>query len=471
MDMRDRSLTPVIDALPPPTAASNSEPARGAAAVGGRVVPAGELECDSRSLGLLLESIAEVTSTIDLERLLVNIVDKSLELTGAERGMLLLPDSRDGTLKVRVARDAEARDLATTARYSTRIVFEVQTTGESICTLMSSDEEALRVSHSVYNMGIRAVMCTPLLVGDRSMGLIYVDSRLIRREFSPADLALFEALSRQIAIALSNAQLVQESLQKTRLEQSLQIAADIQARLLPDRAPEVPGLEVHGWHLPCEIASGDYYDFLALPGGRLAVVIGDVSGHGIGAALITATARATLRAYLRAVPVLSDAVNRLNRDLAGDLTDEMFMTLFVAVVDPQAGLLHYVNAGHPPAQLVRSAGADEQLEATGMALGIVPDEQYATAPVELRPGDLLFGYTDGISEARGAAGQMFGERRLSRVIRQLRNQSCAEIVADVARVVELYQRESPSDDRTAFALKYLERAGSPTRRGVRAIYG
>lgn len=465
MSYRQRCETPVIEALPPPRQRQKRVTVDRLAAAGERL----QLDREGRSIDLLLEAIAQVTSTIDLDRLLVNIVDKSLELTGAERGILLLADPEDGTLHVRVARDRERRDLSRSARYSTRVVFEVQTTGESLCTLMGSDEEALRVSDSIHDMRLRAVMCTPLFVGERFLGLIYVDSRLLRREFSSADLALFEALSRQIAIALTNARLVRESLEKTRLQQSIQIAAGIQAGLLPKELPEIPAVEVHGWYLPYEIATGDYYDFVPLTAGRLAVVVGDVSGHGVGAALITASARATLRAYLKVLPDLSDAVTQLNRDLSNDLSTDMFMTLFVAVIDPAAGLLHYVNAGHPPAQLVRASGEAWQLGANGTALGILEDERYPTAYVELFPGDLLFAYTDGIPETRGPGGELFGERRLGRVLKQVRHQSCEEIVGDVAQILAMYQREAPTDDRTAVALKYLGRSGTPTRRGLRRV--
>lgn len=416
----------------------------------------GDDAVDHPGLSLLLESIAEVSSTIDIERLLVNIVDKSIELTSAERGILLLHRDGESELTVRVARNHEGEDLPESPRYSTRVVNKVVAEGKSVSTVVESDAQARDFSQSLHNLRLRAVMCTALTVGERSLGVIYVDSQTYRREFTQTDLALFEALSRQIGIALTNAHLVQESLEKTRLEQSLRIAGQIQSGLLPKGSPQIPSVDLHGWYHPYEMASGDYYDFVELGNGRIAVVVGDVSGHGIGAALITATARATLRAYLQALPDLGDVVGRLNRDLEADLHDNMFMTLFVAVIDSAEGTLEYVNAGHPPPLLLHEDGSWEELGATGLALGILSSEDYLTSEwMTLQAGDLLFAFTDGIPEATGKAGELFGERRLRQVLKQLRHLPSCEIVADVARLVEEYQGGAVTDDRTAVAMKYV----------------
>jgi len=375
------------------------------------------------SITLLLESIAQVTSTIDLDRLLVSIVDKSIELTGAERGILLLRGEVGGKLETYIARDGEGRDLRNEVRISQQTVSQVDASGKSMSAFVDENTERHEVSDSVFDLGLRAVMCTALRSGDEALGVIYVDSRAAEHAFSALDVAFFEALSRQIAIALTNARLHRDSLEKARLEQSMRIAGEIQRGLLPKRAPRIPTIDLHGWFHPFEAASGDYYDFFSISGGRLAVVVGDVSGHGVGPALVSATARASFRAYLRSLPNLGVAVGKLNHDLATDLQDDMFMSLFVAVIDPDRETLRYVNAGHPPPMLMHPSGSWQRLSATGTALGVLEEERYLASPaLPLRPGHLLFACTDGILEARKTAepAGSSGDTRLVSVVNRER---------------------------------------------------
>lgn len=406
---------------------------------------------ESHRLTLLLETIAEVTSTIDHDRLLENIVDKSIETTQAERGLLLLRGA-DGELEVHVARTSEKKVLPADVRYSTHVVNQVSSTRRPVRTMVRSDAEALDLSRSVYDLKLRAVMCTALTVGDDLLGVLLVDSRAATREFSRSDLAFFDALSRQIAIAITNARLVRDSLEKTRLEQSLRIAGQIQRGLLPTAAPQIAGYDLYGWCEPADEASGDTFDFIPLPEGRLALVIGDVSGHGIGPALLTSTARASLRAYLRVCQDLSSVIGWLNQDLCTASSDEHFMTMFAAVFDPATGRIEFVNAGHPPPILKRANGTFEELAATGFMLGVVDDAQYATGqPVVLERGDMLFCLTDGIPECHVGEDELFGMERVKQVL--LASPGCSAR-ADLEAVANAVREMATKidDDLTAVAL-------------------
>jgi DNA-binding NarL/FixJ family response regulator len=201
----------------------------------------------------------------------------------------------------------------------------------------------------------------------------------------------------------------------------VRLVQDVQRAFQPERrASQVPGLWMAGLNELCEDASGDYYDFLDLPGDRHAVVVGDVSGHGLEAALVMAQGRGFLRALVRTSPNLPEAVRHLNQSLAGDLTHGRFMTLFVAALDPRDGHMEWVNAGHQPALLYhRSGGAVERLAATGLVLGVVRDADYpGGAPCALAPGDVLLGYTDGATDARRPDGARFGDERLADSLRR-----------------------------------------------------
>ncbi|MGH7150797.1 MAG: PP2C family protein-serine/threonine phosphatase, partial [Planctomycetota bacterium] len=318
---------------------------------------------DGKRLTLLLQAIADVTGNLALERVLDSIVDKSIALTRAERALLLLRE--EGGLKIRVARDALRRDLPAPVQYSTTVANRVAETGEAIRSMVGGRGEKLDLGQTVIDLRLRAVMCVALRVRERTIGAIYVDSRASEREFSKSDLAFFDALAGQIAVALENARLHADSLEKERMTAALRVAADIQRRLLPTVPPEIPGLELQGAFRSAEETTGDSFDFIPLPAGRVALVVGDATGHGIGPTLVMATVRAALRAYFNLLDEPGEVMTRLNADLRRDLEEGLFFTAFLGVVDPGKGELRYVNAGHPPALLRRAGGKVEPLERTG----------------------------------------------------------------------------------------------------------
>jgi serine phosphatase RsbU (regulator of sigma subunit) len=247
--------------------------------------------------------------------------------------------------------------------------------------------------------------------------VLYVDSRAATREFSARDLGLFAALSQHIAIALENARLHVHSIEKTRLEHSLELASAIQSGLMPPIPRDVPGIDAHGWYRPAERTSGDFFDFVKTRGDRLAVVVGDVTGHGIGPALVTATAQASLRSYLKVLADPGAAVTMLNQDLSERMDAGMFVTLLVLLFDAQGGV-EALNCGHHGPLVWRAAtGSIESLDAHGLALGMVDDATYVVdSTTVLAPGDCLLAFTDGLIEAPPAPGSadredLFGEER------------------------------------------------------------
>jgi len=385
----------------------------------------GDSEIDRRTMQVLLEAIAQVSEAKDdLEAQLREIVDRSVEVTAAERGLLLLRRS-DGELDVRVARSREGTDLTDDLRFSTSVARRVLEELQPLRATVNTESEALDLGKSVFDLKLRAVMCVPLAPSadgeeeSRATGVLYVDSRAATRQFSHRDLHVFAALAQHISIALENSRLHHDSLEKVRLEQSLELASAIQRDLMPGVPDDLEGFDVHGWYGPAERASGDFYDFIKVKDGRRGLVVGDVTGHGIGPALITATAQAGLRSYLRLVSDLGEVVSLLNQGLCERIEDGRFLTLFVAALGP-GGSLEFINAGHCPPLVWRAdGGAFEELGGGGPALGMIEDEVYRAGPsVELGAGDVLVALTDGILEARNPAepDRMFGEEGLRRVV-------------------------------------------------------
>ncbi len=406
----------------------------------------GDARKDGRNVNILLQTIAAVNSNLELEILIVNVVDLTLELTGAERGILLLYDGEH--LKVRMARDGRRKNLPPNITFSHSVPTRVAKEGKAICLLDAAAGGAMNLGQSIADLKLMTVMCVPLRVKDRIIGCLYVDSHVTSKEFTKADLTLLNALAYQVAITLDNARLLEHYVEKQRIQQGLFIARDIQRALLPAGPLEVPGLDVFGISAGCEETSGDYFDYIRLGEGRVGLVVGDVAGHGIGAAMFMATARALLRAFLYANSDPAVTLGNLNDFLSEDMETGRFMTLFYGDLDVASRTVTYVRAGHNPPLLYRRASDTfEELEAPGVALGMVRGFRYkASDPVALRTGDILFLYTDGIVETMNAQKEQFGIERAAELVRRHRDRSSRDLCDILRREVDEFSGHAPQQD-------------------------
>lgn len=432
----------------------------------------GDALADRRSVAVLLDTIARVSESRDLESLLDHVVDSSIEVTGAEQGLLVMQDD-EGLQVVRVARERGGRNIGADVKYSTSVVRRVLEEDAPMRTTVQSDAEALELGTSVFDLKLRAVMCVPLSPRDEAgerraivRGALYVDSKAATREFKDEDLSLFFALGQHIAIALDNAHLNMESLQKAKLERSLEIAREIQGGLMPQATKTIPGLDVFGWFRPAEHATGDFFDFVVTRDGRLAVVVGDVSGHGIGPALITATAQASLRSYVRVLDEPAAMLNMLNQDLAERMETGMFLTLFLAVFSSD-GRVQVLNAGHTPPLLWRQETQTiERIPGNGPALGMMAGFEYTEGPsIALEPGDALVAFTDGMVEARraGQPDRMFEESGMRAVLADAAPSGAGarELCEALVEGVLEFAGGEREDDMTVVAVRRTGEGGSP----------
>jgi len=407
---------------------------------------------DSRTIEILLESIAEVTANVDLDQVLEGIVDRTLQVTDAERAVLLLGADPESA-QIRVARDKTGAPLGNRVQYSRSVVAKALTEEQPVKSVVQSDQQALELGQSVHDLKLRAVMCAPMNARGRMIGAIYVDSRAVRREFTSRDLALFGALSAQLAIAIENARLHADSLEKVRLEKDVEIARRIQQHLLPAIPEDIPGVDLALRYRAAEQASGDTYDVMNLADGRVVVLIGDVTGHGIGAALLTHAAQAAVRSYLELLDDMSQVVTRLNRRLAESVETGNFMSFLLVEIEPTEQQIRYVNAGHPGLMIVRADGTVDTLGKTGMVLGVVGDQEYPVSDsIQLGRGDVLFLRTDGVDETMSPDREMFGEQRIREVLAAHRECSAEEILQEIDSALVEWARgsgtgtDTPCDD-------------------------
>ncbi len=268
-----------------------------------------------------------------------------------------------------------------------------------------------------------SALCVPLKLRGEVIGVLNINDRADGRIFEENDLFVAQIIANQAAVAVANARLVSESVAAAETRRALQVAREIQRSFIPPD-PQVDGFRVAARSAPCDETGGDYIDYAPSSAlmqdrsGSLFVAIGDVSGHGLGAALIMATSRAFLRALLLQSNDLAEIFAGLNRLTLGDFRRGCFMTLFAGCADPKAQQLTYASAGHDPAFLYRAeTGQLRELQATGPPLGVVPDAAFPTVSVEFMPGDVLVLATDGVWEAVNGVGQSFGRENLAQAIR------------------------------------------------------
>ncbi len=301
------------------------------------------------------------------------------------------------------------------------------------------------------------LMGLPIGANGSPQGLLIVADKESRQGVGPFDDSDRRSLSlfaNQAAIALETAHLHRQALEKERLERELQLAAEIQRRLLPTVFPRLEGFEVAGWSRPARHVGGDYYDLLRVHGDRLAAVLADVSGKGLPAALMVSTVHSALRLLLDQSEIDPDLVRRLNHHISESSAPNKFITLLLAELDPANHRVRYINAGHNPGLLVASDGHIVELGSSGLPLGLFDNGSYEAGVVELGIGDLLCVYSDGITESISPADEEFGVPRLVELLRRDRGRPLAEIVSSVDRAVSDFASGlDQADDQTLILLR------------------
>ncbi|MBN2021527.1 MAG: SpoIIE family protein phosphatase [Pirellulales bacterium] len=332
----------------------------------------------------------------------------------ADRGFIVLraPDSgRLVPMALKHRRDSEAD----TIRLSRTIVNEVMHRREAILSADATTDARFDMAESIVDFHIRSMMCAPLVgTNGEALGVIQIDTLDQHSRFSKEDLDVLVSVAGQAAFAVENAQLHEAALRERALAHELAIAHEVQQGFLPDGHPAIPGYGFFDFYEPANQLGGDYYDYVWLGDGRWAVVLADVSGKGISAALLMARLSAEVRYNLASQASLPEAVREINRVLCQNRWEDRFITMILGVLDPRSHRVSFVNAGHMPPLLHGQRATCEAVThaQTGLPLGVDRDVTYVETTVPLRPGDSLTLYSDGITEAMNDAGDLYGRSRL-----------------------------------------------------------
>jgi sigma-B regulation protein RsbU (phosphoserine phosphatase) len=317
-----------------------------------------------------------------------------------------------------------------------------------------------------------SLLLLPLTTRGEVVGIMSVDYVGSVRRVTQRPMNILAGIAGQAAIAVENDRLLQEAAEQERMKQELEVARHIQTSFLPESCPSVPGWELATiWRSAREVA-GDFYDFIPLhtgkgssgaKEGRTGVVVADVAGKGVPAALFMALSRTLVRTMAIAGRSPAPTVAQANNLILADARSGLFVTLLYAILEPDSGDISYVNAGHMPPLVIRAAdGSVEELRTHGMALGVLPDLEYEDQKAHLKPGDILLLYTDGIVEASDADQRMFGRERLREVASGYRTESAQALATGISHAVEAFVRDAPPfDDLTLVVAKRVLPSRSP----------
>jgi len=401
----------------------------------------------SPQMRALIRAGRELAGHRPLAELFPLIMELSVEAVMAGRGVLMTLDGDE--LNVRAAR-GEGFKISSTVRD------HVINQKESLLVRDAQLDMALKEHMSIVEQKVRSMIAVPLQTSDRVIGLIYVDSPNAVREFTREDLNLLTVMANVAAIRIEHARLNEIEETERAMAKEMGQAALIQERLL-GTPPIVEGLDIGAKTVASRAVGGDYYDFIKYPDGRVGIMVGDVAGKGMPAALLMSSLQARVHVVFEEPDNLAQKLTRLNKSTCANCPDNRFITFFTCILDPKTGHMVYANAGHNPPLVVRAKGGFELLsEAGGMILGILPMSQYQEASVTLESGDILVLFSDGVTEEVDPNDEQFGEDRLAKMVALMRDRPASEIVQEVHRAVHAFtQGAAAADDITVVIARRL----------------
>lgn len=415
------------------------------------------------ALDRLLETTLRLAAETDLDRLLRLVTTEACGALSCERASLFLYDSSRDELYTRVVTELEIKEIRLPA-------------GQGIAGWVATNRTLANVSDPPSDprwdpsfdrrtgYHTRSIVAAPIFShnGERLLGVIQLLNRS-GRGFDRHDEHLLQAFASHAAVALERAEYLEAEQRQQEMQAALDAARRIQSHFLPRDLPQIPGYELAAWWLPAQGVAGDYYDVIPLPDGRLALIVADVTGHGIGPSLIMASARAMLHVLARTPNGAGRMLSLLSESISPDLNEGRFITFLLGTLDTRTHTMSFANAGHAPAfHLQRRTGEVRVLEPTSFPLGIadvaVPESK---RPVEVEPGDLVVFATDGCIETRNPNGELYGLSRMTALFREHQALPAGQLVQRFQEALQSwYLPTSPDDDIT---LLVLERKNQTSR--------
>ncbi len=399
----------------------------------------------------LLQLISKVgvalLSARGLDEVLDQVASLVFEAVPAARCIIMLRDEKavDG-MAIKVARVRGKDEPIDEVRISRTVMDEVLKNGQSVLTA-DAQHDPKYFSQTMALQGIRSVLAVPLSVDERTIfGIIYADSPTYEATFTEEHLNILTTLASVASIRVENASLMDERLERERMERELELATEIQQSFQPSAPPIIEGYEFQGISFSCYEIGGDYYDFVPRHDGRMLVALGDVSGKGTAAALLMSSLHAAIHAQVSAKTPLDQAVTAVNQYLTHNTPPNRFVTLFAAELEPETGSIRYINAGHNPPLIAHLDGTVSQLGSGGFPLGLMDGAEFEMGETSLAPGEALVVYSDGVSEANNLADEEFGMERLISVVQNNVKASASGMRDKVESALSAFTQTAPAND-------------------------
>ncbi len=414
-----------------------------------------EKERSSEKTQILSTLALEFLADRPMSELFDFILDRVIFLLRPTRAAIaILGDDRVSFVNVKLRRlDASESNDLTISRTLLRDVVERR----KVVSYFDADtgdgqQDKFARAQSIIAQSIRSAVCAPLLVADAVLGVLYIDFTSARGVVTEDDVRLLAQIARFAAVTLERTRLREEAFAKAKIDEELRTAYTIQRRLLPESLPEIEGYRFAGANRPCKTVSGDYYDVVVRPGGRIYFVIADVSGKGITAALVMSSVATAFAIFTRTDPTPADLLRDMNATLAPKTSPSKFVTMVAGVLDPATGVVDFANAGHVPPLFVSKSGV-EAMRSTDIVVGVLPNAHYRNQSLTLSPGDSLVLFTDGVTEAENIAEEQLGLDPISEMLLSMHSSEAPAILDRIDTYVAEYIGDVPAgDDVTMLAM-------------------
>lgn len=429
---------------------------------------------------LIIELMREIGDTLsvelDMDKILGKIVDAAIEGTFSKAAAILLKDPTGDTLSVRyvkglfppvkpikvdqsvVLRESQIVEIFKSTKIAIGDTYLglPASTGEPLF-IKDAEEDPRIIQTAKGIVDIKSVIVTPLKIQDNIMGVLAVLNKSVGVSHTESDLSLIKTLADQAAVTIRQFEMYKEIVEKKQAERDISIASEIQMNLLPRKFHTSQKLDMHGFSIPAKGVGGDYFDYIKFGPDKIAMIIADVSGKGIPAALIMVMIRSITRTVASLEKDANVVLSQLNNSLSGDIVEDRYATAFYCVLDAERRILNYSNAGHGPLLLFRNKTKEfELLDTEGMPVGIMPGVEYGQDFVILDKGDIGVLYTDGITEAMNNSHDLYGLERLQNVVYKYHDLTAKEICDKVLEDVNNFVAGAPQhDDETMIVFKVI----------------
>lgn len=414
-------------------------------------IPLHEAVSDTARAGLFTALAVQFIEDRPMNDLFEFILDKVMDLLHPSRAALALlgPDGQSfSNVRLRRSNASDSLDLYISRTLLAEVVHE-----RNVVSYVDTEmDDKLAQAKSIVAQNIRSAVCAPLLVGDDVLGVLYLDFLANRGAVTTEDVRLIAQIARFAAVKLETTRLREEAIAKAKLDEELRTAYAIQSRLLPAELPVIEGYTFAGRNKPCRTVSGDYFDVVVRPNGKMYFIIADVSGKGITAALVMASVATAFSIFTRTDPSPADLLREMNAILTPRTAPSKFVTMVAGVLDPATGTVEFANAGHV-APLVISRTGVSQLTTTDLVVGLFAHASYRNQTATLQPGDSIVLFTDGVTEAENEAEEQLGLAPVVSLVATLHGTPAPRILDTIDTHVQTFCGNAPAaDDVTMLAL-------------------